>query len=384
MSFIYPRLNYSMSLRKILIGVFYFFSKTFVPKKLIEIFKTDQIFLFDNARSGLQFILSDLPMGSKVGVQPLTCPTVLESIENAGCEVVFIDINYQFLIDENSLKDKIDSINALIVTHTFGAVCDIDRIRSIAGDKILIEDCSHAFLSRFEDINLAGKKADFSLFSFGFAKFPSAVRGGFVIVNNGNYISHFQKKYSGLKDCRMFEKIANLMRMIILPVFNFPFIYSTFTYKLKERKRLSFKYLKPNQTKTIKKGFGMNLHILNYELHNIEYNLNLQQSNANKILTSLQKNKLFRVEGFSNKRNYFLVPALTSNPENFIKYMSLCGIEVGRHFVQSRQIISSYEYVKGDCPNYECIVNELITIPSHYEYKNQKIDLSVNLIKNYK
>ena len=383
MSFIYPRLNYSMSLRKILIGVFYFFSKTFVPKKLIEIFKSNQIYFFDNARSGLQFILSDLPMGSKVGVQPLTCPTVLESIENAGCKVVFIDINNQFIIDEKSLKDKIDRIDALIVTHTFGVVSDIDRIKKITGDKLLIEDCAHAFLSKFSDGNIAGTKADFALFSVGFAKFPSLVRGGYVIANNSRYISDFEKRYLKLTDCSMKEKVANILKMIILPVLNFPIIYSFITLNIKERKRTSFNYTKPVDSIILNKGYGMNIHILEYELRDIWNKLLAQQSNAQKILNSLHSNKKFETCEFQNRWNYFLVPALTPDPENFIKYMSLFGIEIGRHFVQSKQIISSYEYVKGDCPNYECIVNELITIPSHYAYKKQRIELIVKLIENY-
>ena len=89
-----------------------------------------------------------------VGVQPYTCSSVLTAIVAAGYQPLFIDINEQLTLDGDDLKRKLTQLNALIVTHTFGTPANIDQIKRLAGHLPILEDCAHAFLSRYENVLL--------------------------------------------------------------------------------------------------------------------------------------------------------------------------------------------------------------------------------------
>jgi len=217
---IQPRLNYSFSFidRIIAIGTLFYKSKR-EASRINKILDSEKIYFFDNARSGLRLVLSLLPPNSRIGVQPFTCPTVLEAIENANCIVKFIDINKQLVIDPQKLIYQIDQIDALILTHTFGYQADAMEIRAILNGKMLIEDCAHAFLTKYEH-SLVGKIGDFALFSHGFAKFPSALRGGYVIMNNSKFADAFQIQYSSVSKPRFKELLKNLIQSYMLSLAN--------------------------------------------------------------------------------------------------------------------------------------------------------------------
>lgn len=185
----YPRLNYHLKISSLtsLINPFNFKIRDSI--NLYSIFPDSKIFTLNNARSGLQIILKHFK-GNVVGIQPFTCPTVLEAIESAGCIIHFIDINKNFTLDIESLKKECSKIDILIITHTFGYAVNIEELKPYLKNKILIEDCAHSFLSK-KGAKLTGTFSDFSIFSFGFGKFPNAISGGFILCNN----TEFEKKY---------------------------------------------------------------------------------------------------------------------------------------------------------------------------------------------
>ena len=115
MKMLQPRLNYQFRCKDMLKSIAAIFSyKSPANDFLNKLFKTDDVFFFDHARSGLKEILKLIPVGSVVGVQPLTCPTVLEAIEGAGHRICFIDITDELVIDKktgftlenDTLRDK--------------------------------------------------------------------------------------------------------------------------------------------------------------------------------------------------------------------------------------------------------------------------------------
>jgi len=81
--------------------------------------------------------------------------------------------------------------------------------------------------------------------------------------------------------------------------------------------------------------------------------------------------------------NFFMIPVLVKQPNHFISYAKKNGIEIGRHFIQSQNIVPYYGYHKGSCLNYEEIMNKIVTIPSHSDYPKSKIARLVSIIKTY-
>lgn len=380
-----PRLNYSFSFKEKMIALCSLFSKSTMNSSLVSsLLGSENIYFFDHARSGLQLVLSLLPPNSKVGVQPLTCPTVLEAIEKGQCIVSFIDINDSLVIDKHCIENSFENIDAFILTHTFGCpVGDMNEIKALMSGKLIIEDCAHAFLS-MNGSELVGKSGDIAIFSHGFAKFPSAIQGGYVLLNNLQYTVAFNNILKTISAPSVKDSVLCLMKAVLLSFSNNIFIYSTITSKIKETRRLKFNFTKPVYfNKTIKLGFKTNRAVLENQLLRIEDKLENQQNNGIQIMEALQKNSSFKVCQQNPCQNYFMIPVLVKNPDHFISFAALRGIEIGRHFVQSAQIIPHFGYQHGSCPNYEKIVENLVTIPAHYNYPKRKLNCLISIIKDY-
>ena len=379
-----PRLNYSFSFKEKIIALRSLFSKRKLNSSLVSsILDSENIYFFDNARSGLQLALSLLSPNSKIGVQPFTCPTVLEAIVKAQCTVSFIDINDSLVIDKQCLAANIKHVDALILTHTFGYPADVNEIKSLMGGKLLIEDCAHAFMSE-SATGLVGKAGDVAVFSHGFAKFPSAIQGGYLLLNNLEYADAFQQRLKAIGAPAFKDSALNLMKAVLMSIMNNVFIYSVITSKIKEARRLKFNYRKPiDSTKPIKLGFTCNRAIFENQLLRIDVKLQAQQNNGLLIVETLQHNPSFKICQLKQGQNFFMIPVLVKNPDHFILFAAMRGIEIGRHFVQSVQIIPRFGYQQGSCPNYEKLMRNIVTIPTHYNYPTKKLNRLISIIKDY-
>jgi len=377
---LYPRLNYSLSAGSCLtlLNPFNFANRS--EPDLSRFFPGKKVFFYNHARSGLTQILSLFQKGSVVGVQPFTCPTVLKAIKNAGCEICFVDINSSLIIDEETIKLCLAKIDILVLTHTFGYVANVQKIKEMMNGKPLIEDCAHAFLSQSRNV-YAGMTGDFALFSFGFAKFPSAVAGGFVVVNNADYLNAFEKKYelTAVPDWVDGVKLR-MMAIIQLILYSTPF-YGLFTSKQIARRNQT--YFQNFVAEKIKLAYPFCLEIFQTELRNIDHYLQVQKKNADCIIQSINKNKDISFLQQSEDMNYFLLVVHTEKPEKLIQYAQRKGIELGRHFYKSKYFVNHFGYKKGSCPQYETLIEKIVTIPCHYHYSRRKIQQICELINNY-
>ncbi len=103
---------------------------------------------------------------------------------------IFADVNINKMnVDPESIRSKItENTKAIICTHLFGSVCEMDKINKIAKEHNLpvIEDCAHALFAT-RDGKYAGLHGDFSSFSFNHRKQLSTGQGGFLLINNDEY-----------------------------------------------------------------------------------------------------------------------------------------------------------------------------------------------------
>lgn len=378
-----PRLNYKLGFQemKALLGV----NGRGDPEVLSgNLDGKGKIFFFDHARSALQIALMTLPKGSVVGTQPLTCPTVVEAIEGAGCKVAFIDITEQLVIDPEDVRRKVSGLDALIVTHTFGYPANIALYKEIMKDKLIIEDCAHAFMSSFEG-NSVGSLGDFSLFSFGFAKFPSAVQGGYLKVNNPAYLKAMQLKYEKIPVPALSVNLKLVVKAFMLSFLNHPIVYTYFTIHLKNKSNSPDSYQKNiRQENQISRSSRPALSLLNYDLIQLNQWLLQQKRNGKRLLESFRGYSDFTICQEIEGMNCFMLPLLTKNPTEWIKKANRAGIELGRHFVKSEYIMPSFGYKEGDCPVYEKVLEQLVTIPCHYNYPEHCIrDIEI-LLEKYK
>lgn len=362
--------NYSIS------DLFFAFShikKTADKSPLENYFGTTSIYFTNYARTGLLLLLTSISNGKrlKVGVQPYTCHTIFRAIKNSGCEPVFIDINNNFTLDLASLKKKIENIDILIITHTFGIPADIDEIKQIAHNKIIIEDCAHSLFSEYKG-KPTGTFGDASIFSFGYGKYPSIGPGGFTIISNKNLIAEFEKRFNTLPHSSFFDEYKNILKNIIYSLAFKRYIYGFLTYPVGKKLDAKLDFI-GKYTVEEKKAFNSNVNILlkNFELYKKR---NIQQrQNGLYVLGRLIKHANIK-EGHEKKFNYYIFPLLHHKRDSVVSMLLTNGIESGKHFALSIEWAREFGHQNGTCPNAEKLVKKIFTIPCHYSLKEKELD----------
>ena len=119
---------------------------------------------------------------------------------------IFADVELDtFNIDPQSIRARITPrTKAIICTHQFGNICDMEAIRQIAREYNLavIEDCAHALFAT-RDGRYAGLFGDFAAFSFNHRKQLSTGQGGFLLVNSDDYAEKAKDKNFGRVPARL-------------------------------------------------------------------------------------------------------------------------------------------------------------------------------------
>lgn len=374
-----PRFKYNFNFSD-LVYAFSHVQKRLSADVLKTYFNSDNIYFTNYARTALFILLNSIAKGKvlNVGVQSFTCHTVFESIHEAGCRPIFVDINNNFSLDLVSLKQNIENIDLLIITHTFGIPADINEIKQIASNKIIIEDCAHSLFSEYNG-RKTGTFCDASIFSFGYGKYPSIGPGGFTIINNKNLICDFEKYYQELPSVKILNEYKNIIRnYLYAKAFNKK-IYGFFTYpigkKLDKKHDFVGKFI---QIKT--KGFTSNINIFIKNFLNYLNNNDLQRQIGKSL--SLQLQDFINIPAEQGRySNYYIFPLLHEERDSIIKSLFKNGIESGKHFSKSIDWIKKYGYKEGSCPNSEETVKKIFTVPSYYSLKRKEIDRTVKILR---
>jgi len=360
-----PRFNYTLP----------FYSYFRLRKNLDS--DNDKIY-FNSARTALRVLLSSISNKKlRVGVQAFTCHTVFQAINNAGHELVFIDINNSFQIDLDDLRDKISEIDVLIVTHTFGFPEQVKKIKEISGNKIVIEDCAHSFLSKYKN-KFTGYLFDASIFSMGLAKFPPVGSGGYCIINEKTKFPFFEREYRKINKPNTLESFLSFIRSLLFSLLVRKPIYGLLTHrfgkKLERRKDLLSKF-----TFTEKLGYEW---VEKVFTNNQKYFNDLLRRNIinAKHLKSLLGFNLDKEDCYSN---YYCFPILTKNQDRLYKQLIKNNIESGTHFSKSISWAKKFGYKEGECAQTEAIINKILTLPIHAGVYKKDIVKMAEIVNKY-
>lgn len=310
----------------------------------------DNEFLLNHARSGLLLALQalGLPQGGRVGVMVYNCHTVMNAVAQAGCVPVFIDIDDNLRLDLTDLKRKSSSMMALIVTHLFGIVNDIEAIRKCCPQLIVIEDCAHAFGKPIE--------GDFGVYSIGPGKLPSLGDGGILVVNNSVYTDTIKSLYGQLSAYSRQSERNLFAKLLLMHWANSRCLYGWLSMPLKRlRKQPSGK--EPIAVKKMSTGVQAMLGLRKAAINGM---ISQRRENARKEMERLAGNPL--VLKILLGENAFMMPVISSNPLELKKQYAQRGVETATHFANSIAWANEFGY-QGDCPNAELLLKELLMVP---------------------
>ena len=101
--------------------------------------------------------------------------------------IVFADVDpNSFCVTEKNIKKVITKkTKAIVITHTYGNMCEVDKISRLAKKRkiILVEDAAEALGSKFKS-KFSGTIGDIGIYSFHAAKNITTGEGGAVLVQN--------------------------------------------------------------------------------------------------------------------------------------------------------------------------------------------------------
>jgi dTDP-4-amino-4,6-dideoxygalactose transaminase len=110
---------------------------------------------------------------------------------NSGLKPKFVDVSENGLIDFNSLPTENEGVSAIVVTHLYGQLCDMQNLSNYSRlhDLRVVEDCAQSAGSSIDSL-MAGSFGDISAFSF----YPTKNLGG---IGDGGAVCTSSK---GLKE----------------------------------------------------------------------------------------------------------------------------------------------------------------------------------------
>lgn len=125
-----------------------------------------------------------------VAVSGLTCYSVIQAVEEAGCTPIYVDItkdDLHFGAAQLEAACKKNKMSAVIVQHMLGMPADIKGIMAVAKkhDIVVIEDLAHAAGATYPDGKELGTVSPYVVLSFGRDKALDVVNGGALIVRSG-------------------------------------------------------------------------------------------------------------------------------------------------------------------------------------------------------
>jgi dTDP-4-amino-4,6-dideoxygalactose transaminase len=378
-----PQFSHQLSLKEWILSISYIFNKKISFNDVQSHFNNTNIFFTNFARTSLKVFLKslNLPATTKVGVQAFTCHTVFNAILEAGYNIVFLDINESFCLDENYVREKISEVDILIVTHTFGFVAEVNKFKSMKPNLIILEDCSHALFT-YNNGTQVGRSGDASFFSFGYGKYPSIGPGGFLCINNIKYLKPFEERYKLLPAPNIYEEILNVFKNLLWNLLYNKYIYGLFTLPFGKKIDNKFNLTKKYTSKDLK-GFKSNVGLFNFKFRQYKLiNTKIQTNNANYLIDVLNLNSIFtKIRKTDSLPNYFVFPLRSENRNKLIENFLKNGIEAGRYFSRSLIWAYSFGYKQHVCPFTEKTAEEIYTIPCYYSLKKKDLDLIIKIVK---
>ncbi len=156
---------------------------------------TGEVALYNKGRAALAEAIRIATGGKgKVAISGLTCYSVVQAVEAAGCTPVYVDIRTSDLhfgpSELEAVFAKHTDIAAVVVQNMLGIPCDIVGIEAVATAHraLLIEDLAHSAGAQYSDGREVGTVGDITMLSFGRDKAIDTVNGGALIVRRPELI----------------------------------------------------------------------------------------------------------------------------------------------------------------------------------------------------
>ncbi|KIC21694.1 DegT/DnrJ/EryC1/StrS family aminotransferase [Leisingera sp. ANG-Vp] len=131
-----------------------------------------------------------LPRDARVLIPAFTFAAVPSSVVHADCVPVLCEVGDNYRIDMSDFEAKLDSVQAVIISHMRGHTSDMDAIMALCDARGLpvVEDAAHSLGTTWNGRNIGtiGKAGCFSFQSY---KMVNAGEGGILITDDADLVA---------------------------------------------------------------------------------------------------------------------------------------------------------------------------------------------------
>jgi len=308
-------------------------------------------FYLNYARTGIVIALkASVRPGARVAVLAYNCNTVANAIEQAGCYPIFVDITSDLTVDIDSLSAV--SVDAIVLTNLFGIRNNIDKVRSVCPDAVILVDNAHGF-GLPDD-------GDFTVYSINQGKFPSLGQGGILKVNNPKYLESVKKYYLNLQDYSFKKNIALFASMCCKSILYTDLIYKRFTIRLKSKHASHIEVKEDIPMCKMSRGV---YNLLYHAEKSVPEMIQSQKCNAELIIQALKADNV-PVEPILGE-NAFMLVLKCENVKGVKEWFDHHQVEGATHFKNCISWDKEFGYVMGTCHNTEYLVNHLLMVPTY-------------------
>lgn len=222
--------DFLLALRLIVNPLKWFSQKTVeeFEQNLSTYLDNSEVITFDSGRSSFYELLKalELDSGDEVILPSFSCLVIANPILWAGLKPIYVDIDpTTFNVDLEDLKRKITpKTKVILAQHTFGKPVEMEKLKSIAKDIFIVEDCAHALGGRYRGQKLA-TLGDATILTFGIEKVITTVRGGAVATKDKQLAKRLRKNKQSLPEFsrkRIFLCLLNIIYWhCITPIYFF-------------------------------------------------------------------------------------------------------------------------------------------------------------------
>ncbi len=188
------------------------------------------------ARTGIYLIIKALVRpGQSVILSPYTVSEVINTVICAGARPVFADVDPATCnIDPDAVARLIDdNTGAVLVTHFFGLICDVDAIGALCKKRNIpmIEDAAQAY-GAHQGGRAAGAFGAAGVFSFNLYKTVTSFTGGMVVTNDDDLADRLRHEIAAWPHRSPGAMVKSLASGLITDVATWRPIYGTATFRV--------------------------------------------------------------------------------------------------------------------------------------------------------
>jgi dTDP-4-amino-4,6-dideoxygalactose transaminase len=318
-----------------------------------------------------------MPPGSKIGVPLYCCPVVFKAIKAAGCMPRFLDIEPEtFCLSSEDLRAKRFSIDALIVVHMFGNVCDMPKVLEIMEGRPVIEDCAQSLGSKL-DGQSCGTFGDVAFFSFRSGKYLSVGEGGALYSRKANLRTRMSELTAALPTPRRVEELKHIIETYIRSKLRSRPLWGPVGSRIwaAYNKKTEFMNKSPIVLGRI---FASDFATVLRRMPQLDSMIASQRANAAYFEQNLRlAPSRLCLEGprvFYNRLMYPMIFPTSAERNQMATYLRRHDIGTSRPYEEVIQGTAKYYGYEGDCPAAESLLKRALIIPSFYALKPKDIE----------